>query len=140
MTDRIIDDRNIELLVRAFETCELNPADFKHSQHLAVALWYVVKLPFAEASEKMRAGIKKLASAHGASGYHETITLFWLATVRDFCAGAAATESITSLANRLAANCDKDDIYEFYSRALLSSAEAKREWVAPDLKPMPAQV
>ncbi len=140
MAIKIKDDRDIELLVRAFETCELNPAEFKHGQHLTVALWYVVQLPFDEASEKMRAGIKKLASAHGASAYHETITLFWLAIVREFCASARSAESISSLANRLAANYQKDFIYEFYSRELLSSAEAKSEWIAPDIKPMPAEV
>lgn len=140
MVNRIKDDRAIELLVRAFETCELNPVEFKHSDHLAVALWYVVKFPFDEASKRMRAGIKKLAATHGASGYHETITLFWLAVVREFCANDEAGGSISSLANRLAAKYDKDVIYEFYSRELISSARAKAGWVAPDIKALPGPV
>ena len=46
--------------------------------------------------------IQKLAAAYGKSGYHETITMFWLEMVRRFFAEAAGSESMLSLANRLA--------------------------------------
>jgi hypothetical protein len=140
MTNRFKDDAEVEALLRAFESCELNPEEFKHYQHLAVALCYVVDLPFDEASARMCAGIKKLAAAYGKSGYHETITRFWLAVVRDFCLNAGPEDSLSSLANRLAETYDKDAIYEFYSRELIGSVEAKNAWVAPDIKPMPMSV
>src|SRR6516162_5684572 len=100
MENPFTDDHEILDLVRRFESCELNPADFRHYQHLTVALYYVQNFPDDVASEKMRDGIKKLAAAYGKDGYHETITLFWLVVVRRFAA-ANSKDSITELANRL---------------------------------------
>jgi hypothetical protein len=136
MANSFKDDAEIATLVRAFETCELNPEEFKHYQHLAVALWYIANFRFAEASEKMRTGINKLAAAYGKSGYHETVTVFWLDLVHEFYLEVDSRDPISSLANDLIAQYDKDAIYEFYSRELLSSSEAKSGWVAPDRKPL----
>lgn len=134
-------DTELAELVRAFEACEIHPAEFKHYQHLAVALWYVAHLPFAAASEKMRVGIQKLAAAYGKSGYHETITVFWLAMCRAFCVNNAITDkSIAASVNRLIAECEnKNLIYEYYSRERIDSIEAKTGWVEPDLKPLPLE-
>jgi len=99
-------DEEIVDLVRRFESCEINPADFRHYQHLTVALWYVRQFRYETASEKMRTGIQKLAAAHGKNAYHETITVFWLKIVSDFAALANPKESMSDLANRLVASCD----------------------------------
>jgi len=129
------DEAELSALVRAFETCTIHPEEFKHYQHLAVALWYVAHFPYHEASDKMRNGIQKLAAAYGKMGYHETITMFWLKMVRRFVAEAARSQSKSSLANRLATRFDKNVINEYYSAELLGSAKAKAEWVEPDIKP-----
>ena len=127
-------DEIIDLVLR-FESCEINPAEFRHYQHLTVALWYVRKFPYNIASEKLRGGIKKLAAAYGKSGYHETITLFWLMVIRDFVAKSNSIESICDLANRLIVSCTgKDLICEYFSADLLATERAKHGWVEPDLK------
>jgi hypothetical protein len=130
-----MDDSEIEELVRAFETCEINPAEFKHYQHLAVALWYVRQSPYEEASEKMRQGIQRLAAAYGKTGYHETITLFWLKVVHDFYAAAQTDQALFEIANKLASKYgNKNLIADYYSEERIASAEAKHGWVEPDLK------
>jgi len=132
-------DEEIVELVRRFESCEIHPAEFRHYQHLTVALWYVRQFPYQTASEKMRTGIQKLAAAYGKTGYHETITLFWLIMVRDFAATSDPGETICELASRLVANCtDKSLINEYYSEELLGSLEAKDGWVEPNLKSLPS--
>ncbi len=137
MIEYFTDPGEIETLVGEFELCTINPATFKHYQHLTVALWYVVHFPYPEAAEKMRLGIQKLAAAYGKMGYHETITMFWLEMVRGFVAEAGDEESMVSLANCLAEKfVDKNVINEYYSSELIGSAKAKVEWVAPDLKPL----
>lgn len=134
---RFKDDDEIIALVRRFESCEINPADFRHYQHLTVALWYVMQFPYDIASEKMRGGIQKLAAAYGKTGYHETITWFWLMVVRDFAARSSG-ETICEVANRLVASCTgKDLIKDYYSAELLATVEAKERLVAPDLKSLP---
>ena len=131
-------DEEIIDLVRRFESCEINPADFRHYQHLTVALWFVMQFPYDLASQKIRAGIKKLAAAYGKMGYHETITLFWLMLVHDFAAARSSGEPICEVANRLVESCTgRDLIKEYYSAELLATPEAKERWVAPDLKSLP---
>ena len=134
------DETEVSELVRAFETCELHPAEFKHYQHLAVALWYLKHHPYEAASEKMRSGIQRLAAAYGKSGYHETITVFWLKVVHAFLLRADSRAKILELANEVASEYGhKNLIGEYYSEELLASVKAKNEWVEPDLKAL-AQV
>ena len=140
MTRYFENDNELTSLVHSFEDCTIHPAEFKHYQHLAVALWYVANFSYDEATMKVRTGIQKLAAAYGKSGYHETITLFWLAIVREFFA-QSSSDSLAELANKLAAECaDQNLIRDYYSEGLLTSDRAKQGWVAPDLKPLPEVV
>jgi hypothetical protein len=130
-------EEEIRTLVESFEACSFHPSEFRHYQHLTVALWYVSNLPFDEATTKVTQGIRRLADAYGKTGYHETITLFWLRVVACF---VAEREQLTlpELANALIEHCvDKNLIGRHYSADLLASAKAKAEWVEPDLHPLP---
>jgi hypothetical protein len=92
---------------------------------------------FIEATDKVTSGIRRLAETYGKSGYHETITLFWLRVVACF---VADRENLTlpEMANTLIDHCvEKNLISRHYSADLLASAKAKAEWVEPDLKPLP---
>lgn len=129
------DEKEISELVRAFETCEIHPAEFKHYQHLAVALWYLKHLPYEAATEKMRGGIQRLAAAYGKTGYHETITVFWLKMVHSFLLRTNSRATIFELANEVAGEYgNKNVMAEYYSEEILASVKAKHEWVEPDLK------
>jgi hypothetical protein len=129
------DDAEISELVRAFETCEIHPAEFKHYQHMAVALWYLKHLPYDEASEKMRGGIQRLAAAYGKTGYHETITVFWLKMVSSFLLREDSQAMVFELANKIASEYgNKNVIADYYSEEIIGSVKAKNEWVEPDLK------
>lgn len=136
MTQQFKTDEEIRSLVEAFEACTIHPAEFRHYQHLTVALWYVWHLPYAGAAAKMTTGIRRLAQAYGKTAYHETITLFWLRIVSAFA--AERTDPLTGTANSLIEKYDhKDYIHEYYSAELLASDKAKAEWVEPDLRPLP---
>ena len=131
-------DDEIRTLVSAFEACSFHPSEFRHYQHLTVALWYVWHLPPDEAITKMTTGIRRLAETYGKMGYHETITLFWLRIVANFVTEHRRKTSLTAIANALIDSCnDKDLIGHFYSAELLATDKAKSEWVEPDLKVLP---
>jgi hypothetical protein len=131
-------DAEIAALVSAFELCSFHPSEFRHYQHLTVGLWYVWHLSFADATEKVTTGIRRLARTYGKTGYHETITLFWLRIVANFVAERRRTSSLVMTANALIGNYnDKNFIRKFYSEELLDSAKAKAEWVEPDVQPLP---
>jgi hypothetical protein len=135
MTEHYKTDDEIRKLVLSFEACSFHPSEFRHYQHLTVALWYVWHLPYARAVVRMTSGIRRLAETYGKTGYHETITLFWLRLVSRFAAGIEPGASLAVTANRLIDKYnDKNLIREYYSSELLASAEAKAGWVEPDLK------
>jgi hypothetical protein len=138
MTDHYESDDEIRSLVSEFEACSFHPSEFKHYQHLAVVLWYVSNLPYADANERMKRGIQRLAARYGKTGYHETITEFWLRMVRGFLPEGERSESIATLANQLIEKYPaKNLILDYYSLELLASPEAKSDWVEPAVKPLP---
>jgi hypothetical protein len=138
MTTYYKSDGEIRSLVNEFEAGRFHPSEFRHHQHLAVVLWYVANLPYADASEKMKRGIQRLAARYGKTGYHETITEFWLRMVRGFLPEGERPESIAVLANQLIEKyADKNLVLYYYSAELLASPEAKSDWVEPDLKALP---
>src|SRR5439155_247476 len=81
-------DDELQDLVASFEACSFHPSEFRHYQYLAVALWYAWHLPYDAAAERITNGIRRLAETYGKTGYHETITLFWLRVVSNFLAKA----------------------------------------------------
>jgi hypothetical protein len=132
-------DAEVEEAVQGFESCELPPADFNHREHLLVALCYLLRMSDVDALERVRAQIGRYVAAHGInpSLYHETITVFWLKRVRAFAEHADAARGLAQLTNALAEEYGSSHlIYVYYSKELLDSERARREWVEPDLKPL----
>jgi hypothetical protein len=130
----------IECLVRNFESCLLPRDRWTHGAHLTVALWYALRYPWPEAVRALRTGIKRYNEAHGIittreSGYHETITLFWMRMVRRYLDTAARECSLVALANGLIESYGNSRLpLEYYTRERLMSVEARARWLEPDLK------
>ena len=132
-------DEEVLEVVRRFESCELPPADFNHREHLLVALCYLLRMGDDDALARIRARIGEYAAAHGVnpSLYHETITVFWLKRVRAYLARAADSLGLAGMTNALAAECGSSRlIFDYYSKELIDSDAARREWVEPDSKPL----
>ena len=78
-------DEEIERFIRLFEETSLPRSDWTHGKHLIVALVYLVRHRRDEATERIRHGIQRLNHHYGnLTGYHETITLAWIAVVSRF--------------------------------------------------------
>jgi hypothetical protein len=131
----------IESFIHAFEECTLPRKEWSHRAHLTVALWYLLRRPEAEATSCIRKGILSYNAANGIkttsnSGYHETITLFWTKLVARYLSRVTEA-SIVQLANGVVHTYgDKELPFEYYSRDVLLSLEARMRWVEPDLKPI----
>src|SRR5947209_18398061 len=129
-------------LVRGFDDCTLPRERWTHSAHLTVALWNLLQYDWPEASARVRAGIKRYNAAHAVAttpttGYHETLTLFWLRRVRSFLEdGCNEARPLVALPNELVATADKNLPLAYYTRERLFSPEARAGWVEPDLKPL----
>ena len=125
-------------LVRLFEDATIPHDDWKHAEHLVVALYYLTTHDLDTAYQKMKSGIMNLlVRGFGVDltkemPYHETITLFWMRTVADYNAARNGT-SLLEKANEIAYKWDKDYPLKFYTRELLFSDRARAEFVDADI-------
>ncbi|WP_341733352.1 hypothetical protein [Microcoleus sp. EPA2] len=130
----------IDSLIHAFQECSLPRHQWNHAAHLTVGLWYLFYDSEQEAIDAVRNGIKHYNSAQGIettrnSGYHETLTLFWLGIIRRYLAQESLHRSMVSLANgAIAKYADRTLPLSYYTRDRLMSWEARNNWVEPDLK------
>jgi hypothetical protein len=131
----------IARLVEDFEAGELPRSAWTHAAHLTVALWYHLTAPVDEVTDRVRDGIKRYNAAHGivttpTGGYHETMTLFWIAIVAKYLRELPGRDhSFLALANGLIDRYgDKTLPFNYYTRERLFSPEARAGWVTPDLK------
>ena len=128
-------------LALALADCTLPKTEWTHHAHLRAGLWHVVTYGEAVALELLRERISRYNDSVGTantdeSGYHETLTRFYVATIAAFVAAGPRTEDLDGLADRLIANCGARDLpLRFYSRERLFSVEARRGYLAPDLAP-----
>jgi hypothetical protein len=122
-----------------FEDATIGRDDWKHAEHMVVALFYLRDLDLEAATDKMRSGIHNLlvkgfeVDLSKEMPYHETITIFWMRLVSTYLAKSDGG-SLLDQANELAALYDKNHPMRFYSRELLFSDRARAEYVEPDLK------
>ncbi len=129
----------IEKLVEKFNNCTLPRGDWNHAAHLIVALWYLRNYPETEAINRIRNGIKKYNAAKGVettenSGYHETMTLFWIKMVQQYLLAASPRLSLVAIANDLINTYGNPSLpFAYYSREKLMSLEARKKWVEPDI-------
>jgi hypothetical protein len=111
-----------EFLAR-FEAGGIPNADFRHRDHLRMAWLYVRRDGREAGTARIRAGLRHFAAVHGvAHAYHETLTGFWARLM------AHVVEVFPDDARFEDAN---------WSSELLDGAPARREWVEPDLRPLP---
>ena len=89
-------------LIERFEQCTLPIAEMHHTQHLEIALWYVLHYPPEEALERMRNGLKALLAENGVgSSYNEEVTLGWMQFVGEFTSHADRSLTFSDLAHQL---------------------------------------
>ena len=128
-------------IVEGFEKHSLPAHKWTHEAHLTTGLWYVYHEGYCVALCKIRSGIISYNLAMGGindieSGYHETITLFWIWVLNNYVQHFGAGKTFEQLAEDFVNSpyAAKDYPFLFYSKALLLSGEARSHWVEPDLK------
>lgn len=135
-----ISHREWTALVRDFESGALAKANWTHVAHLAVASHYLLRMPAREALDVLRQGIHRINARHGVidtptSGYHETLTVFWVgvlsAYLRADCADLAPLDAVTRVLRRFGGATQLPQ--SVYSFALMASSTARETWIAPDV-------
>ena len=101
-------EREIENVVRGFETCETGADDFKHSDHLVVAVWYVHNLGREAALERMRAGLIRFLTHYegNTQKYSEEITRSWIERVDQRLNELGSEMSLVEKCNEIVESAD----------------------------------
>ena len=138
-TTKFTSIEEISALITHFEIGDWPHSQWTHGSHLVMAFWYLSRLDEAEAIERIRSGIQHYNDCQGTpstdtSGYHETLTLFWIRIVAKFLKDADASWSELEAANRLVETyADRSGLWrEYYSFDVVRSVEARKVWIAPD--------
>ena len=78
-------EQEIERVVRGFETCQTSAEEFKHKDHLVVAVWYVHNFGREAALDRMREGLLRFIAHHQVDPkkYSEEITKFWIERIAE---------------------------------------------------------
>ncbi|HEY4845156.1 MAG TPA: hypothetical protein VII89_05630 [Candidatus Dormibacteraeota bacterium] len=122
----------------AFEAGQISNQNFHHRDHLRLAWIQIRRLGLERASDTVAGAIRQFAAHHGhADRYHETMTRFWL------CVVGLGINRHPALAfdDLLAAEphlLDKNLPFRHWTRERMGSDEARRQWVEPDLRLIPA--
>ena len=129
-----------DALAERFTVCGLSKPEWTHQAHLTVGLWHVSRFGPVRALPMLRARIRRLNDSHGTvnsetSGYHETVTAAYVRLLDQFLAAGYRTLPLRDSCAALLASplADRDVLLRFYSKAVLMSPTARREWVEPDL-------
>lgn len=131
-------ENDILSLVESFENGTIRREDWRHAEHLTIALYYLSRCDFEASLNKMREGIFNLLKAFDVDltaemPYHETLTVFWMRTISEFL-NSKGSVSIVEIRARLIETFDRDYPLRFYSRELLFSDQARKSFVEADLK------
>ncbi|MEO5915847.1 MAG: hypothetical protein ABIS50_16545 [Luteolibacter sp.] len=133
---------NDDDFIEQFEACSFPLEQWHHRAHVKLAYLYLTRHGFDAAEMMLRNGIRAYNAANNipdepTSGYHETITQFWLrivdATVQQYGQLPTADEFF-EFHPQLS---QKKNHRLFYSPGLFMSPLAKREFVEPDLTHFP---
>jgi hypothetical protein len=124
--------------------------EFRHRQHIHLAFWAVRRYGMPAATDRVCDWIRHLAAyQHAPQKYHRTISRAWMELVAHHVAadhlGATSGQNVTApdradfdaFASRHPALLDKRLLSRHYRSSTLAAAQARHDWVEPDLLPFP---
>ena len=127
--------------VEQFEAATLPDWAWTHEAHLICGLSLLSRFGIEQAPEEMKKRLFKYNEAVGkvnsdTSGYHETVTFFWLKAVWERLSEGGKIAFDQATLDALLSNIDlayRNLFLRSYSEKLILSVEARRKYVEPDL-------
>ena len=118
--------------------------EWTHEAHLAATTWLLTRRPDIDIDTELPGIIRRYNESVGGvnddtQGYHDTITRVFLHGVQLFLGKADASEPLHELVNELLLSPmgRRDWPVRFYSAERLTSVEARRHFVPPDIAALP---
>jgi len=125
-----------------FESTTWPLENWHHRQHIKVAYLYLRRYPFAEAQARIRESIKAYNAAKQlpdslTSGYHDTMTQAWMHLVYFTLCEYGPAENADAFFDQHPQFWGKKALRFFYTKERFVTAQAKTEFVEPDITPFP---
>jgi hypothetical protein len=136
----------VAAIAKGLTDCSFPATDFHHREHILASAYLLKSEPQRDWTQDFPELIKRYNLANGGAntdeaGYHDTITQFFLEALKLFLAQAPLDDEQAFNALLDSPLADKGFPLRFYRRDSLFSKEARRAYLAPDLKPLtPADV
>ena len=125
-------------LIDRFEDRTLDPASFRHAEHVRLAWAFLQRLELFPAMERCRLGLRALAAHHGApEKYHETVTCGMMVLVHErlLTRGSDGTWDGFVAANPDLLRWLDGAFFEHYPPEVLRSELARRTFLLPHSVP-----
>jgi hypothetical protein len=142
--DYLETEESLNRFLEEFAAGTFPRAGWNHAAHVTMASCYLQLFPIAEATCRIRDGIRHYNECQGTantadSGYHETLTLFWIAMVANLLGQCSSRLTRLEKARIVVETfAPRRDLFrDYYSFDVVRSREARREWTPPDVKPLP---
>ena len=136
----LVNEASLSDFIQSFENGTFPATSWTHAAHVTMGAWYLLSLPAADAATKIREGIARYNVAQGnqntdESGYHETLTIFWIAIIRD---ALARLDAAMTKVEKVRATVDEYGSrarlhQDYYSFDVVRSVAARKAWIPPDL-------
>ncbi len=130
-----MDDITAAEIFERMATCTLPKPEWTHEAHLAACWTALWTMQPDDALDYLRDAIKRYNAATGVantptSGYHETITRYFVGAVASL--GECPAQRVLETTS-----CERIAPLRHWSKEILFSKRARRGWVPPDLQPLP---
>jgi hypothetical protein len=132
------DASDIDTLIEGFNAKTLPKEQWTHAAHLTGAVWYLNRFDFDEALQQIRLAISTYNIAVGGqntatSGYHETMTVFWMQVV-DYFVRTTKGFDLKDCCNALLASplAERTLPFYFYEKDTILSPQARAAFVPAD--------
>jgi hypothetical protein len=132
------DEHSLTAFIEAFENGTYPKESWTHQAHVVMAAHYLTSYPICEATRIIRALIPAYNVAQGGkntdeSGYHETLTIFWIWVVAGYLASLPEGMPRLKMIGAAAERFGQESAYHrrFYGHNVIGDVEARRVWVPP---------
>ena len=137
--EHLATDQAFDQFLRGFENGTLPKAEWTHGAHLAAAACYLHGSSYEAVLPLMRQRIRAYNESVGGqntptSGYHETLTRFWLLVLVAFLAEHQPKTPLTAAQLAVATYGEERALHtRYYSWDVVSDSDARLGWREPDL-------
>jgi hypothetical protein len=143
--EHLATSETLDIFLRGFEEGTLPKSEWTHGAHVAAAASYLFvsqNFSIAPVLPLMRARISNYNLAVGGantptSGYHETLTHFWLLIVSRHLREDPPASRLEAARNAVSAFGEERSLHiRYYSGDVVKDTAARQTWRAPDLLPL----